>query len=191
MYDIDNEVLYTPIIKTKIKGRDVKMDNKWARFDDIAKPEEVMEAKAQFEPIEVGVYKMRLEEIKPTESKKGLPMLAGKFRLIKSNRVLFYNQMLQNLNYPHMTTVNVVEAVAFIGQLVGEEIEFTGLGNLGEIVMAIPVNSEYHIEVTYGDKDYEKSFPKLRVVDESEVKEDIDDNQDVSGFHSTSDDIPF
>lgn len=171
------------------------MSNVWERFDEIAKPEEVMEKKAQFAPIEAGVYKMRLEEIQPTQSQKGLPMLAGKFRLIKSNRVLFYNQMLQNLAYPHMTPVNVAEAVAFIGQLIGEEIEFTGLKDLGEIVLGIPVNSEYVIEVTYGNTDREKKFPKLKVVDESDLPTDVNDidvDDGVSGFHPTSnDDIPF
>lgn len=157
------------------------MENLWARFDDIAKPEEVMEAKSQFTPVQEGTYKALLEELVAGESKNGLPMLKGKFRLVESNRIVFYNQMLQNLSYPNMTAVNIAEAVSFISGLLEEEIEFTGLGALAELVSQIPTGSEHWIEVSYGAKDYEKKFTKLKIVD---APEELDLGED-------TDDVPF
>ena len=145
------------------------MENLWSRFDSIAKPEEVMEAKSQFEPIGEGTYKVLLEEISPSESKSGLPMLKGKFRIIDNNRIIFYNQMLQNLNYPNMTAVNVAEAVSFVSGLVQEEIDFTGLESFAQLITEIPIGTQHTVEVSYGKNDTEKSFPKLKVI------EDIDD----------------
>lgn len=156
------------------------MSNLWQRFDGIVKAEEVVEAKSTFAPIEAGNYVCTLEEIAPSESKEGLPMLKGKFRTIEGNRVLFYNQNLQNINYPNMTAVNVAEAVAFVGKLQGEEIEFTTLGDLADTVSGIASGGTYTVNVSYGKKDEEKKFPKLRIV---ETKEDFTPLDD--------DDIPF
>lgn len=140
------------------------MQNLWERFDTIADPTEVMEAKSQFEPIDAGEYEVVLEELSAAESKLGLPMLKGKFRLITNNRILFYNQMLQNLNYPNMTAVNIAEAVDFLGGIIGEEVEFTGLAALGQLVSEIPVGSNHLIKVSYGAKDVERAFPKVKIL---------------------------
>jgi hypothetical protein len=140
------------------------MSNLWERFDTIVNADEVLEAKSKFEPIPSGTYLTILEDIEPSESKEGLPMLKGKFRLVENNRILFYNQMLQNLNYPNMTAVNVAEAVKFVGDLLGEEIDFTGLNDLAETVMNIPTGTEYKVTVSYGKKDTDMNFPKLRIV---------------------------
>lgn len=157
----------------------------WERFESIAKPEEVMEVKNSFTPVEEGVYRARLEELIPAESKNGLPMLKGKFRLVDNNKMVFYNQMLQNLNYPDMNAKNIAEAVEFVNGLLEEEVEFTGLGAFEELITTIPVGLECVLEVSYGKTDYEKKFTKLKVVDKSELPE-------VEGYDpETGDDIPF
>lgn len=156
------------------------MSNLWERFDSIATPTEVNEAKAQFAPVEEGTYRVVLEEIQPAESKDGLPMLKGKFKMVDGGRFLFYNQMLQNLNYPNMTAVNIADAVNFISRLLGEEVEFTGLADLADTVMSIPTGGEYSVKVTYGKKDLDKKFPKLEVLEETDAFEPVDDE-----------DIPF
>ena len=155
------------------------MENVWERFDSIAKPQDVMEAKTQFTPVQEGVYKVLLEEILPSQSKNGLPMLKGKFRIIDRNRIVFYNQMLQNLKYPNMTAVNIAEAVAFVSGLVGEDVEFTGLGAFAELISQIPIGTEHWVEVYYGDRDYEKKFTKLKIVEEPEELDLGVDTEDV------------
>lgn len=163
--------------------------NLWERFESIATVEEVEVAKekSSFTPIEPGNYKATIEELAPSESKDGLPMLKGKFRL-ENNRILFYNQMLQNLNYPDMTAVNIADAVNFISRLVDNDVAFEGLGKLADLVTDIgDVNSdntvigtEYNIKVSYGKKDTEMKFPKISVLG---VVEEVD--------VLTDDDIPF
>lgn len=156
-------------------------NNIWERFDEIAPVEEVMEAKSQFEPIEVGTHRMRLESIEPSTSKSGLPMLKAKFRLTENNRILFLNQMLQNLNYPKMTARNIADAISLVGQLIGEDLDYEELGGLAkfaELITQIPIGGEYLIDVSYGPKDLDKSFPKIRVVEDVDelLEEDVADN---------------
>lgn len=159
--------------------------NLWERFDNIVKPEEIEEVQSTFTPIEAGKYRMILEEISPSETKETrLPMLKGKFRIIENNRVVFYNQVLQNLTNERMTAVNVAEAVNFINGLLGEEIEFTGLGALAELVNTIPIGTEHYIEVSYGAKDVDKKFAKLKVVQDEELPP-------LDSFHPTDEDIAF
>lgn len=150
------------------------MSNLWERFENIVSKDEVADVKAQFEPIEEGDYKVILENIEPSESKAGLPMLKGKFRMIDNNRIVFYNQMLQNLNNPNMTAVNVNEANNFINALTGEDIEFDTLGKLAERVTNISMGGVYTITVSYGKKDFDKKFPKIKIVGrEAEELENI------------------
>lgn len=149
------------------------MSNIWERFETIVNKEEVETAKAQFSPIEEGQYKAILEEIAPAENKDGLPMIKGKLRLVGNNRVVFYNQMLQNLNYPNLTAVNIAEAVNFISGLLGEEVEFESLPALADLIYTIPIGNEYTVQVTYGKKDTEMKFPKLKIV-ESEINYDAE-----------------
>jgi hypothetical protein len=139
------------------------MSNLWERFDGIATPSEVENAKSQFEPIEAGKYEVVLEELAPSESQNGLPMLKGKFRTLE-NRVIFYNQMLQNASNPTMTAVNIAEAVKFLDGITGEEVAFTSLGALANRVTEITLGGRYEIEVSYGKKDLEQKFPKLKVL---------------------------
>lgn len=150
------------------------MSNLWARFEGIAKPDEVMDAKAQFTPVEEGVYRARLEELAPAESKNGLPMLKGRMRLVDSNKVVFYNQMLQNLNYPDMNARNIAEAVEFVSGILEEEIEFTGLGAFADLITQIPMGTEHVVEVSYGKNDFEKRFTQLKIVSEDDLPEDLD-----------------
>jgi len=150
------------------------MSNVWERFESIASKEDVQDAKDQFTPIAVGDYDCTLEELEPSESKNGgLPMLKGKFRLIENNRILFYNQMLQNLNFPDMTAVNIAEAVTFISGLVGEEVEFNGLGALGNLVQTIEVGGKFKVNVSYAKKDYDFKFPKLKIVEKLGQASDV------------------
>ena len=137
----------------------------WERFNDIASPEEVLEAKTQFEPLDAGTYKMTLQEIKPDENKDGLPMIKGKLKT-EEGKTVFYNQMLQNISNPRMTAVNISEAVKFIEGLSGEEYAFENLGSLATKIEQIAeqfVNTEYIVAVTYGAKDIERKFPKLKI----------------------------
>ena len=144
------------------------MSNLWERFDTIVTPSEVTEAKNKFTPIEPGDYNAILEELQPGESKNGLPMLKGKFRTIEGNKVIFYNQMLQNLSNPAMTAVNVAEAVTFLGAVLGEDVEFQGLAKLADLVTSVPVGGEYVVNVSYGKNDYDMKFPKLKLVQKVE-----------------------
>lgn len=166
-------------------------ENLWERFDSIAQPDEVDEAKSQFTPVEPGNYKMILEEITPTVAKSsGLPMMAVKMRIVDNNRIVFYNQMLQNINYPNMTAINIAEAVAFVSGILEEEISFAELGGLkafSELISGIPIGTEHMIELSYGKKDVEKSFPKIKVIE----NENDGELPEVEGFHPTNDDIPF
>ena len=156
------------------------MSNLWSRFDSIVTPDEVVEAKSQFSSIEEGVYKVTLEELAPAENKDGLPMLKGKFRMVEGNRIIFYNQNLQNLSYPQMTAVNIAEAVTFISDLTGEEYEFDGLARFADFITTIPLGEIYHIQVTYGAKDLDKKFPKLKIVEEPEVLDLGSDTEDTA-----------
>lgn len=148
------------------------MSNVWERFDNIAKPEEVMDAKSQFKPLPEGIYELVLEELAPSTSKNGLPMLKGKFRVKSNNKLVFYNQMLQNLNYPDFTEKNIAQAVSFLEDLTGQEIEFKGLKKLAKFVESIPMGSEHVAEIYYEDNDTEQKWAKIRlVVEEDEVEE--------------------
>lgn len=153
------------------------MSNLWDRFDGIASVGEVEEAKAKYAPIEAGTYKMTLEKIEASESREGLPMVKGQFRTAE-NKVVFYNQMLQNLNYPQMTAVNVAEAVTFVSGLLGREVQFAGLSKLATLISEIPTGDIHTINVSYGKKDTEMKYPKLKVIAQ---------NLDLEG----GDDLPF
>mgnify|MGYP001036179386 CR=1 FL=1 len=146
--------------------------NIWERFDTIAKPEEVAEVKSSFSPTPAGKYRVRLEQLEPSESQTGLPMLKGRFRIIATNRIVFYNQLLQNLNNPEMTKFNVGEAVKFLEGLIKEDIDFVGLSQLADIATSIPLGEEYTIQVSYGKKDLEMKYPKIKILEETEVFEE-------------------
>lgn len=148
------------------------MSNLWERFESIATPEEVQEAAFSFKPIEAGEYNATLESIEAGESQSGLPMLKGKFRL-DNNRPVFYNQVLQNLNYPAMSAKNIAEALQFVSGLVGEEVEFKGLGSLGELVETIPAGGVFRLDLTYDKKDYDQKFPKLKVIGIADASGDM------------------
>jgi len=150
----------------KLKKKGIKyMSNLWERFENIVSADEVSDAKSQFEPLAVGDYNAILMEIEPSESKGGLPMLKGKFKTLEGNKTIFYNQMLQNVSMPHMTAVNIAEAVTFLGGVIGEEITFTGLGALATLVEGIDVGGEYIVNISYGTKDFDMKFPKLKIVE--------------------------
>lgn len=142
----------------------------WDRFDTIATPEEVNEAKNKYSPLEAGRYVAKLEEINPAESQNGLPMLKGKFRTLE-NRVVFYNQNLQNLSNPQLTAVNIAEAVEFISKALDEEVVFEGLAKFEDTVKSVTLGGLYQISVTYGKKDEAMKYPKVKII--AKVKEEV------------------
>ena len=117
-------------------------------------------------------------------------MVKGKFKIAdgdKTGRFIFYNQNLQNLNYPNMTAVNIAEAVQFISDLTNEEVTFTGLADFADLISSIPTGTLHTVELFYGKKDFDKKYPKIKI-----VKEDLfDDATDDDVFQPTDEDIPF
>jgi len=138
----------------------------WDRFETIAKPEEVETAKKQYEPLEIGDYESVLEAMEATTNKNGLPVIKGKFRTIEGNRTIFYNQNLQNVSTPAMTPVNIADAVNFISGLLGDEVVFTGMGAFAREVESLSskIGEIFTINISYGSKDVDHKFPKLKVV---------------------------
>ena len=163
------------------------MSNIWERFESIAKPEDVMEAKSQFETTKPGVYKMLLESIEPSENRNGLPMLKAKFRHTEDNKLTFLNLNLQVLNQQWLTDKNIAEAITLVSGILGEQIEFTGMTDFANLLMEIPIGSEHLIEVSYEARDTAQSYPKLTVVEPSLDVEDLD----MDSEESEDDSIPF
>lgn len=140
------------------------MENMWERFNNIAKAEEVVETRSQIKPIEPGKYIAKLEEIEAGTSQGGLPMLKTKFRTYE-NKVVYYNIFLQNANSEKATRYNIAKATNFIEDVLGEDIEFTTLGELGEIVAGIETGMDYEIVVTFDDeRDADHKYPQVRIV---------------------------
>jgi hypothetical protein len=139
-------------------------ENIWDRFENIASADEVTEAKKKYEPVDAGEYDAVLEKIEPAESQNGQPMIKGQFRTVEGNRTLFYNQNLQNINYPDMTAVNIAEAVKFISAITGEDVEFTGMGAFATLISEIPCGQVYRIKVSYGKKDTTCKYAKLTCI---------------------------
>lgn len=151
------------------------MTSVWERFNDIegANATDVEEARSQFEPIGEGVYPVRLEGLEATESKSGLPMVKGRFRILegeRKNSLIFYNQVIQNLNYPNITALNISKVMALVSGLVGERVEFDGLVKLEKLLKSIEEGIEVNLRVRYDNKDTEQSFPQLTV---EEVEEEV------------------
>lgn len=140
------------------------MANVWERFNDIADTKEVAEERAKYAPLESGTYKMKLEEIKADEDQNGLPVIKIRFRTT-TNKVVFYNLRLQNLNYPEMTAGNIAKAVEFVSSIVGEEIGFTTLSAFADLIDRIPVGGMYNVKVSFATKDVDKKYPVLTVID--------------------------
>lgn len=166
------------------------MSNVWERFESIVNQEEVTEAKAQSKPLDAGDYVVTLEKLEATESQQGLPMVKGQFRIVETGKLVFYNQMLQNINNPKMTAVNIAEAVNFIGGLLDTDIEFKSLGHLAGLIEGIEVGEKYEIRVSYGAKDLEQKFPKLKVL--SKIYDFSNGTpEDYFGGNQNDEDIPF
>ena len=106
-----------------------------------------------------------LELLEPSESEKHIPMLKSRFRMKSNNRIVFYNLMLQNISKPEMTAVNIAEAVNFINSLTGEDYSFTNLGEFAQYISTLMVvGREYTIQISYGAKDVDQKFPKVKVL---------------------------
>lgn len=160
------------------------MTNVWDRFESIVSAEEVVEQKSKFENPVAGDYIVILESLVPSESSSGLPMLKGRFRS-SENKVIFYNQMLQNLSNPQYTAMNVAQAVSFVEALVGESINFTSLSQLAQIVTEMEMGGEYKLNVSYGDKDTEQKFPRLKITEI--ISKGVGDSQPIEDDEN----IPF
>ena len=144
------------------------MSNIWDRYESIATADEVSAVKSKYSPIDAGDYEVILESIKPTENKDGLPMIKGEFRILEGGRRLFYNQNLQNLSNPDLTANNIYDATVFIGGLLGEEVTFTTMPDFAEKIESIPTGTTYTLNVSYGKKDLDRKYAKLKVVAKAE-----------------------
>lgn len=145
------------------------MSNVWDRFEGIATPDEIKVAKDKFKPLDPGRYKMVLVSIEAGENKSGLPKVGGKLKTVEGAKLQFYNQNLQNVSNPDMTAVNIAEAVTFVGGLLGEDLEFTTLGQFAQDIERCNQDcqgSVYTIDVSYGKNDGEMKFPKFKIVPE-------------------------
>lgn len=149
------------------------MSNIWDRFENIATPDEVEAVEVEFTPIEAGDYECVLNELKPAESRQGLPMIKGKFTCVDGGKFIFYNQMLQNLNNPDYTAKNIKSAQWFVGKLLGETIKYNGMSDFAQKISSVPTGGSYIINVSYGEKDLEKKFPRLKVVRKIEDDDEL------------------
>jgi len=77
---------------------------------------------------------------------------------------IWYNQSLQNLNYPSLTAANIAAAVQFLTALVGAEYEYKDLDSLAAFIATIPCNTTHRIKVSFSAKDVEHRFPILTVI---------------------------
>lgn len=166
------------------------MGNIWERFNSIANAEEVAVEKEKtisFDPLPSGEYKITIEELEPTESKSGLPMLKCKMRT-DSNRVIFYNMMLQNLSDPKYTAMNIAIAVEFIGKILGQEVEYTNMSEFADTIGTVPTNdgTQFRVNLSYGKNDFEMKFPKIRILGKVEATDSFMDIPD-----SDIDELPF
>lgn len=157
----------------------------WENFDDIVSVDELEEAKAQFEPVEAGQYNAILEEMKADVTQTGQPKLAGRFRLVDNGKIVFYNQVLYNANYPQMNAVNVANALHMISALKGEDIEYTKLSDIATEAESLIMGVEYTIEVSYATKDIEKKYARIKIIEEPTSLEDIEVSD------GTGEDVPF
>lgn len=164
----------------------------WERFNEIegADAGAVEEAINQHEPLEDGDYRVRLETwtdefgdeyvFQAGESKSGLPMAKARFRIIegeRENQLIFYNQVIQNLNYPNITARNIASLMRVLSGILGEKIEFKSMVELERLFNEIDEGIEFTINLTHNAKGY----PEYRVVkDIKDLAENI-----------SSDDIPF
>jgi len=143
------------------------MSSIWDRFEGIVKAEEVVEAKAQSQPLDEGTYEMTLVAIEAGETQSGLPAMKAQFKM-GTGKIVYFTQVLQNLNYPNLTSLNISKACEMIEGLTGEEYVFTTMGDLATKITSIPVDVNYIVEVSYETKDTAKKYPKLKVLESSE-----------------------
>lgn len=151
------------------------MANVWERFNNIAKAEEVIEAQGRFDKIAEGEYDVTLIKIEPSFSKKGSPMVKGRFQT-DDGKFIFYNQMLESVN-PEFTPVNIAEANAFINDLTGEDITFTSIGDFADRIEKIQPGIKTKVKVEYTGK--KKDWLKLTIVKElteDDLFEEVDDD---------------
>ena len=94
---------------------------------------------------------MKLEKIGMEETQDGLPKIAGQFRT-DTNKVVFYNQNIQNINYPDMTAKNIAAAVEFCEGLLGQNIDYTTFSDFADLVDNIPTGEMHTIKVVYKKK---------------------------------------
>lgn len=139
------------------------MESIWNRFNAITTAEEVKVAMTQNTPIEIGEYECTLVSIEAALSKAQLPMIKGVFRTSEGKNI-WYNQSLQNLNYPSLTAANIAAAVQFLSALVGTEYEYKDLDSLADFIATIPCDTTHRIKVSFSTKDVEHRFPILTVI---------------------------
>ncbi len=165
------------------------MTSVWERFNEIegADSSAVEDAINQYEPLEDGDYRVRLERwtdefgdeyvFQAGESKTGLPMAKARFRIIegeRENAMIFYNQLIQNLNYPSITAKNIASLMRVLSGILGERIEFKSMGELEKLFNNIDEGIEFTINLTHNAKGY----PEYKVIKELEPLEFSDSDED-------------
>lgn len=170
-----------------MKGNDY-MSNVWERFEGMegTSPDEVAQERAKFEPLEEGTYKVELERwtdefgedhvLQAGESQSGNPMVKGRLRIQEGERkgsMIFYNQLIQVPNYPSLTARNIGLLTTFLSGVLGERIEFTGLGDLADLVSRVEEGIKFTVELSYDAKDVEKKYPRVEVVGREVDNEDM------------------
>jgi len=126
----------------------------------------VVQAKNSFAPIEAGEYHVKLEKYEVGENRDMLPAIKCAFRM-GNNRLIFNDMSLQLASYPDMTAMLIAQANDFTNDLVGEDVEFTSLGELAGRVEKAPIGESFKVEVYYTKQNPDK-FPKVKIIEKLE-----------------------
>ena len=66
-----------------------------------------------------------------------------------------------------MTAINIAEAVNFLSGIARDDVEFVSLSQFADDIVSIGLGNkgeQYTIAVSYGKKDTEMKYPKLKIV---------------------------
>ena len=140
----------------------------WERFEGIATPEEVKNAQVDFKPLPAGKYPLILKTMEASESKDGLPMFKASFERVDNGNLVYYNQILQNINYPNITAKNIKRVVILVNGMTEKSYEYSGMGSFEEYIKTSApsvLDKEFLIEVSYDKKDaVDMKYPIYTVV---------------------------
>lgn len=146
-------------------------DNIWERFEGIANTTEVESAKVSFTPIAEGDYISTLERIEAgVHPTTGVPVMNVRFRT-DSNRVVFLNSQLQDINDPTKTPQRIAIAVSILDKLSGETVAFSSMSALVTRIENIKTGVLYNIRISYKDKDIDRKYPVVKILEKKDFVE--------------------